>query len=158
MHPPDNSPTIAMQPTPLPPPSPLQCSPLQISFALYRTTPLADQCVLLAVRDGATALLLLGSCALFWRTKNEHTLEFATFQLVVCVLGALLWFELLALAMVNYALYTAVGKIADACALVFRAFRPCSQVHMHTPTLPAEIATTDPARVRMTSSLGHKKM
>ena len=122
------------------------CSPLHIFFALYRSTPLADQCALLAVRDGVLALLRLGSCALFWTTKNKHTLEFAAFQLALCIIGWLLWLELLALALVNCAVYIVVDKTADVCALLF-GLCPASEPR-HDNAHPV-----DPARIRICSTV-----
>ena len=95
------------------------CSPLLISHALYSTVPIPNQCTLLLIRDAVTGLLLIGSAALAWRTANVHNAEFATFLFVLCLMASLLWSELLALAVVNYAVYQVIAATAYACAWIF---------------------------------------
>ena len=133
------------------------CSPLAISHCLYRATPL-DTCVVLATRDGVTALLWVGAVAMGWRTlreklpprrekwaheKNGPPLkfassngEFATFVWLLCMMGATLWAELLLLGLTNFAVYIVVDKTADICAWGFGNHHPYREAARTTKPIP----------------------
>ena len=123
------------------------CSPLLISHALYSTVPAANQCTLLLIRDAVTGLLLIGSAALAWRTANVHNAEFATFLFVLCLMASLLWSELLALAVVNYAVYQVIAATAYACAWIFD--KKSAENREKSFPRSTSIRQNDPANIRI---------
>ena len=119
------------------------CSPLHLSFAIYGSIPF-DNCILLATRDSVTVLLWPCALALARKMKAKHNAEFATFVFCLCMIGSIIWAELLALAVINFAVYKFVEMSAYTCEWMFRErITNEGKTHMLTSEF------NDPASIRM---------